>query len=250
MSPAAQFALLGVVIFLTHFQQGVTGFGSTIVSLPFLTLLIGLEASVPVLVLVGSLIAVFVVIDSWQQIIWREFAWMAAPVIVTMPAGIWLAGALPVNGLKLMLTAFAVVAGIEGLFNHRPQNQPAPASPRARLLAGLLLPFGGVMHGAMGAGGPLVVIYATRAITDKTLFRVTLSLLWAVLNMILIGQWLRTDALTPHIWKLTAFCAPFALAGVWLGNHVHYRTDGALFRKIVYWVLIVSGSALGWSALG
>lgn len=247
MNPAVQLALLGLVVFLTHFQQGVTGFGSTIVALPFITFLIGLKVAVPVLVLLGWLIAVFVVVDSWKQIVWREFAWLAVPVMLTMPVGIWLAEALPTTGLKLILAAFAVVAGVEGLLSHDRLDQPVPASRRARLIAGAFLPVGGVLHGAIGAGGPLVVIYATRAITDKTLFRVTLSLLWVVLNTILIGQWLCAGALTPHIWKLTGACAPFALAGVWLGNHTHYRTDGGLFRKIVYWVLIASGSALGWS---
>jgi len=249
MNMVVHFTILGVVILLTHFQQGVTGFGSTILSLPFITLLIGLEAAVPVLVLVGWLIAVFVVIDSWQRIVWREFVWLAVPVMMAMPAGIWLAGTMPANGLKLLLAAFAVVAGVEGLLNHCRQDQPAAASPRSRLMASVFLPLGGVLHGAFGAGGPFIIIYATRAITDKTLFRVTLCLLWIALNTILIGRWLSTGALTPHIWKLTAFCVPFALAGVWLGNRAHYGIDGVLFRKIVYWVLIASGLMLGWSVL-
>ena len=39
------------------------------------------------------------------------------------------------------------------------------------------------------------------------------------------------------------------LLGVIIGNHVHYRTDAAFFRKIVYTVLIISGVVFGWSAL-
>ncbi len=244
-----QFALLGVVIFLTYFQQSVTGFGSTILSLPFLTLLIGLPAAVAVLVLVGSLIALFVVVDSWRQIVWREFVWIMVPVAVAMPVGFWLAGALPANGMKIMLAVFAVAVGLEGLLKHCREDKPTLMPKRARLATSLFLPLGGVLHGAIGAGGPFIVIYATRAITDKTLFRVTLSLLWAVLNSLLIFQWLGTGALTPHIWKLSALCTPFALAGAWLGNHAHYRTDGVLFRKIVYWTLIVSGLVLGCSVL-
>jgi uncharacterized protein len=106
-----------------------------------------------------------------------------------------------------------------------------------------------VLHGAFGSGGPLVIIYATRAIADKTLFRVTLCLLWTALNAILIGQWVSRGTLTPHIWKTAAFCAPFAFIGVILGNHAHYRTDVVLFRKIVFSVLIASALVLGWSAL-
>ena len=99
------------------------------------------------------------------------------------------------------------------------------------------------------SGGPLVIIYATRAITDKSLFRVTLCLLWTALNAILIGQWISRGTLTPHIWKMSAFCLPFALIGVALGNRIHYRTNVGLFRTIVYSVLIASGLVLGWSTL-
>ena len=249
MSGPALLAVVALVVFLTHFQQGITGFGCTVLALPFITLLLGLKTAVPVLVMVGWLVALTIVIESRRHIVWREFAWIALPVGLAMPVGIWLAGVLPVNALKLVLAAFTVLVGIEGLIKQCRHPQPVQASARTRLVASLFLPLGGVLHGAFGSGGPLVIIYATRAISDKTLFRVTLCLLWVALNAILIGQWVSRGTLTPQIWKMAAFCAPFALIGVALGNRVHYRTDVVVFRKLVYSVLIASGLVLGWSVL-
>ena len=249
MNEAVLLTLVALVVFLTHFQQGITGFGCTMLALPFITLLLGLQTAVPMLVMVGWLVAMTIVVESWRQIVWREFAWITVPVGLAMPIGIWLASALPVKGLKLALAAFAVLVGIEGLIKQYRQAQPARSSARVRWAASLFLPLGGVLHGAFGSGGPLVIIYATRAIADKTLFRVTLCLLWTALNAILIGQWVCRGTLTPHIWKATAFSAPFALIGVALGNRIHYRTDVVVFRKLVYSVLIASGLVLGWSVL-
>ncbi len=249
MNPVLQMSLVALVVFLTHFQQGITGFGCTMLSLPFITLLIGLPTAVPMLVIIGWLVALLIVIESRRHIVWREFLWIAIPVAVTMPLGIWLANVLPVNALKLVLAAFALTVGLEGLLQQFRRTPPAAVSPRTRQLASLFLPVGGILHGAFGSGGPLVIIYATRVIADKTLFRVTLCLLWTALNTILIGQWMVRGTLTPHIWKLAAFCVPFAVVGVWLGNRAHYKTDVVLFRKIVYAVLIASGAVLGWSAL-
>lgn len=247
MSPALQLTLVAVVIFLTHFQQGITGFGCTVLSLPFIALLLGLPTGVPVLVIVGCMVAATIVVESWRRIVWREFAWIAVPVGLTMPIGVWIASALPVNALKLVLAAFTVIIGIEGLIKQFCGAQQVQASPRSRMLASLFLPVGGILHGAFASGGPLVIIYATRAIADKTLFRVTLCLLWTVLNLILIGQRIAQGTMTPEIWKMAAFCAPFALVGIVLGNRAHYRTDPMLFRKIVYSVLIASGLVLAWS---
>ena len=249
MNDALLLTLVAVVVFLTHFQQGITGFGCTVLALPFITLLLGLQTAVPLLVMVGWLVALSIVVESRRHIVWREFAWIALPVGLAMPIGIWLAGALPVKGLKLVLAAFTVLVGIEGLIKQSCQATPVQSSLRVRRLAGLFLPLGGVLHGAFGSGGPLVIIYATRAITDKSLFRVTLCLLWTALNAILIGQWITRGTLTPHIWKMSAFALPFALIGVALGNRIHYRTNVGLFRKIVYSVLIASGLVLGWSTL-
>ncbi len=251
MNSTVQLTLVAAVIFLTHYQQGITGFGCTMLSLPFITLLLGLETAVPMLIMMGWLVALLIVIESRRHIVWREFAWIVIPVAVTMPIGIWLAKVLPGKELKVALATFAVIVGIEGLIKQYRQARPQrEVTTKSRLLSGLFLPLGGVLQGAFGAGGPLVIIYATRVISDKTLFRVTLCMLWTALNPILIGLRMHSgEVLTPHIWKWTAFCLPFGLVGVWLGNRAHYRADIVVFRKLVYSVLIMSGLVLAWSVL-
>lgn len=233
---------------LTHFQEGVTGFGCTVLALPFITLLLGLKVAVPVLVIQGWLLAMLLVLESRKKIVWGEFARILVLVGIGFPFGIWGAKALPESVLKWVLAAFMVGVGTQGLVNQFKGAAPrGKMSPRTRLLASSFLPLGGVIHGAFGSGGPLLVIYAARALTDKTLFRVTLCMVWTVLNAVMIGQWVMSSSLTPHIWKMTAFCLPFTLVGLVLGNHAHYRINEIMFRKMVYSVLIVSGIVLVWS---
>jgi len=113
-----------------------------------------------------------------------------------------------------------------------------------RCLLSVFLPLGGIMQGAFGSGGPLVVIYGTRAIADKSVFRVTLSLVWIVLNTTMIGRWIVAGSLTPEILRLTGMCVPVVLAGLFLGNVAHHRVNALVFRRIVYGVLIASGFVL------
>lgn len=43
-------ALFGIVVLMTHFVEGITGFGSTALALPFCIMLVGMKTAVPVLI--------------------------------------------------------------------------------------------------------------------------------------------------------------------------------------------------------
>lgn len=269
-----RYGLVCLIVLLTHFQEGITGFGCVALGLPFVTLLLGLDAAVPVLTIPGWFLAVLIVLESrkhkaWGCLdhnhvvripgasiefsfneIWREFWLICIFVGIGMPFGIVGARVLPEATLKWVLAGFMVAIGTNGLVNQlRGVTPPAKIAPRVRLLTGALMPISGVIHGAFAAGGPLLVVYATRAITDKTLFRVTLCMVWIVLNGVLVAQWMMSGRLTPQIWRISALCMPFMLIGLFLGNRAHYRINENTFRKVVYSVLIASGVFLVWSLL-
>jgi uncharacterized membrane protein YfcA len=80
-----------------------------------------------------------------------------------------------------------------------------PAAPEAaisktfwgRLPYYLILVVGGMVHGAFASGGPLVVLYASKTLTDKGSFRATLCLLWTTLNTLLLINYLRSGCSRP-----------------------------------------------------
>jgi uncharacterized protein len=94
-----------------------------------------------------------------------------------------------------------------------------------------------------------LVVYCARALPDKSLFRVTMSLLWLVINTILIGQWAASGRLTVEALTHAGWCAPFMIAGLILGTFAHYRVDEAIFRRILYAVLLIASAMLLHSAL-
>jgi uncharacterized protein len=253
MNETIAFLLALVVIFLTHFQSCITGFGATVLAMPFVALLIGLEEARFVLMVQGWLLALLVVIESWRKIAWREFAIIISLMGIAIPIGQWMFVNLPANTLMIILSVFTVAVGIEGLIKHfRPgaaESAVERSSARSRWLASLFLPLAGAIHGAFATGGPLLVIYATRAIPDKSLFRVTLCLTWTVLNSWLIGSTFYAGGIAPRILMMTGLCIPVSVFGFWLGNRVHYRVNQHLFRQIVFVVLTAVGLFMGWSAI-
>lgn len=256
MNEYVAFSLALAVIFLTHFQSCITGFGATVLAMPFVAMLIGIDTAVPVLLVQGGLLSLLVVVESWRKIVWREFLIVIVLMGLGIGPGIWMFANLRKDILMLILAGFAVVVGVEGLIRYglapaaAANAPPKQATPRARALSALLLPLAGAIHGAFGTGGPLLVIYATRAIPDKSLFRVTLCLVWTTLNTVLVVQKAGSGAMPARVLLLTLIAIPVSVFGFWVGNRVHHRVNDLAFRRIVFGVLTAVGLFMGWSALG
>jgi uncharacterized membrane protein YfcA len=250
MSEDVRLGLVCMIVLLTGFQEGVTGFGSTVLALPFVTLLLGLKTAVPVLVILAWVLAALIVLESRRHIVWREYFHIALLVAVGLPFGIWLRQSRPPEELRWILAGFMVAVGAQGLIRQLMGRQHSKMSPRKKLSTSAFLPLGGIIHGAFGTGGPLVVIYAARAITEKTLFRVTMCMMWFTINTIVITQWATGPVRHMHIARTAAVCLPFTLLGLFVGNKAHYRINENVFRMVVYSVLIASGAFLVWSLVG
>ena len=105
-----------------------------------------------------------------------------------------------------------------------------------------LLFAGGIIQGAFGTGGPFIVIYSARALPEKRVFRVTLSLLWFTINSCRLIFWLSDGRLTaPESGKALLWAFPVMLAGVILGDYLHNKVSERNFKIGAYAILVLSG---------
>ncbi len=250
MSELLRCALLCLVVFLTHFQEAVTGFGCTVLALPFVVFLLGLHLAVKVLVIQAWILTVYIIISARKDIVWRQYGRIALFAGLALPLGIRLRDALPGSTLKWILGVFMVLVAVRGLvvqLRNKPVEKWSPSALQHWVMNGVLM-LGGIIHGAFGSGGPFVVIYATKALTDKSLFRVTLCMVWLTLNSIMIAQWGVSRALSSEVWRYTAICTPFTAVGMIVGDRCHHRIREHAFRLLVFAVLLLSGAAVLYSA--
>jgi uncharacterized membrane protein YfcA len=234
----AHVAAAGLIIFAAHLVGGVTGFGSGVLGLPLLALVIGLDAGKQSLLLLSTALYLYLVIRWWRQIDWRQFAIMAGLAAVGVPAGMWLYELLPHRAALIALGAFIVLVALRNLLSLFPE-QRAP-----RWLARVMLVAGGVVHGAFTTGGPLLVVYADQNLRDKASFRVTLSLMWLSLSVLLAAGWSWAHAWVGTSFRYTLIGAPFLLAGLAAGEWLHHRVDERAFRRWVNVTLLVIGVIL------
>ncbi len=250
-----QSILFGLVVLITHFLEGITGFGCTVLALPFGISLAGVKIAVPVLVVIAWVLALYIVIIDFKKIVWKEYFKIVAFVILGLPIGMWLFSSMPDAILKKLLGSFMIMIALRGLavaFKTRTavsysaavtDNFPGETKKisRPKYWLNLLLFLGGIVHGAFGSGGPLVVIYAAGALPAKSNFRATLCALWFTLNSIIIIRYISQSVLTVPVIKLILWALPFLVIGMILGNIAHDRIKENAFIKLVYAVLLVSG---------
>ena len=231
--------LFGIVVLTTHFLEGITGFGCTVLALPFCTMLVGIKTAVPVLVVLAWILALYIIIIDFKNIKWEEFFKIAAFVGLGLPVGILLFSYLPEGVLKIILGIFMIIVSIRGLYISFTKN--TIVKNINKYLLNFILFLGGIIHGAFGSGGPFVVIYAAKALPNKSNFRATLCTLWFTLNSIIIYKNIKVGAINPLVQKLLIAVIPFLIVGMILGNVAHHKVKDTVFTKIVYGVLLASG---------
>ena len=246
MSEIILLILSGLVIMVTNAIEGVTGFGSTVIALPFLNLTIGLHDAVQLLCFFGWLVPLYIVSRSWRHIKWSELGRILLWCAPGVPLGIYLFDVLPAEILCCLLGLFMIYVGASGWQGLKCVTcMPVPVVAKRSKLLKFFLFCGGVIQGAFGTGGPFIVIYAAKALPDKSLFRVTLSLLWLTINSSRMAVWaVKGELSNAHLWKLVLICLPFWAAGILFGDYLHQRVSERGFKYGVYALLAVSGAVM------
>ncbi len=230
--------LVGCVVFVTHFVQGVTGFGCAMLAMPFCIMLLGLDVARPVLTVLALILDIALLATSWNHIDRRRYLHILAWVLPGLPVGMIAYNVMPQAVLVRVFAGFMLIVGIQGLAAQARAGTEARRWPQWFLH--VLLLAGGAAQGAFTSGGPPVVIYATQTIPGKSPFRAALVAIWTTLNVFIVADIVRTHALTGTPGRLVLICLPFLAAGASLGEAVHRRISGQRFMTLVYIMLLVS----------
>ncbi|MDR1370903.1 MAG: sulfite exporter TauE/SafE family protein [Dysgonamonadaceae bacterium] len=232
--------LVGLVVFITHTLEAVTGFGCTVLAFPFVIALMGdLEIAKIVLSVLAWALALYFVITKYKQIQWNQFGIIVLLAGLGMPAGMLLFRNLDAAILKKALGVFILLSAAIQLYKSFVPATGTRSLPK--WLGYMFLLSGGIVHGAFAIGGPLIVLYSSNKIPDKGQFRATMCLLWAILNTVLMVQYVLEKKLTPAIGYELLFLLPFLVAGIFAGEVIHKRVSEILFKKVVFSSLLLVG---------
>lgn len=230
-------ALFLAAFFFAYTVQAITGFAGNIFAMPVGTGLLGLNSTVSILNAMGFFACGLLAMTDIKMVNWREFFKIISVMIVFMLVGIWLDTLMPLEVLLKIYGAVIVLVGARNLLFTKQRFLPEWA-------LWIVLALAGIIQGMFVSGGAFLVIYAVQKLRDRQQFRITLSLVWAVLNLIYACIAFQQGHFTGDVIQVILMCVPLAIGATFLGNRLQKRISKERFLKLVYALLVVIGLIL------
>jgi uncharacterized membrane protein YfcA len=120
----------------------------------------------------------------------------------------------------------------------------AAAAPISKAASSAAMLGAGVVHGIYAAGGPLLVYAVGREGLGKKEFRSTLSMVWILLNVILVTRFSLAGDYDRAVARDIALLVPTVPLGILVGEWVHRKVDERRFRIAVLVLLIAAAISL------
>ena len=231
--------LAPVVIMLAYTVFGLSGFGSTVISVPILAHFLPVSYLVPLMALLDLVSASIMQVQGRKHVAKAEMKRLIPFMFLGFVVGATLLVGVPDKYLRIALGAFAVGVGVYSIFN---PSVHGSISAWWSIPAGVV---GGSVATVFGAGGPVYATYLGGRIKDKTELRATMSFLISIsaftraLVYVVSGLMLHAA-----IFAGLAVLAPFVWAGLRIGHRIHVGLTQPQMRRAIGGLLLVTGGSL------
>ena len=226
-----------VVVFIAFTVQSLTGFGGPLIAMPLGISVVGVELAKPVITFCAWLSAAVIAVRNRKHIVYKELFKMSGIMLVFMIAGLWIFTNVKASFLQILYGIIVICIGLKKLV--WPSENPLP-----KWMAAVAICLAGVMQGLFVSGGSFLVIYAISAIPEKQQFRATLSGVWAVVNILLLGSYVLNGSLTQNVLSTASLSLIPLIAAIVCGSLLAGKMNQKVFLKGAYILLVISGAIL------
>lgn len=226
-----------LVAFAGAFVQGITGFGSAMVFMSFLPLVVPLASASAMVPVMLTIIGIQVTIKMFKHINWKTIVIPLLLSMVSASIGVWIMQFFTVKTMQIVLGCFLILVGI---YSFATSKHPIRIKPTivSGGIAGLVA---GVFTGLLNIGGPPLAIYYNAATDDPKEFKANIEFNfiimygWTALNYAVKGSYTNENLL----YLLPA--AVGVIAASFLGLKVYSKFDKKLVSRLVWGMLIIMG---------
>ena len=226
------------ILFVAGWVQGVSGFGSALIAIPLLTLIIDIKTAVPLCSLASTVIATYMTLQLRHSFDLKKIGPLCMGAIPGIAVGATLLKTVPSHIIETVMGVFLIGYGVFNLFFAIP---PKRIHRRWGYLAGFLT---GAIGAALSAGGPPTIIYTTLNNWTKDEIKATLSGFFCFTSYLVIVAHLITGVTTLSVFKTFLISGPFILLGTALGTYCYRFFKKDFYLKVVFFSLIVMGAMM------
>jgi uncharacterized membrane protein YfcA len=229
------YLFLAVISLLAGFIQGLSGFGSVLLSLPLLVFLLDVKTAIPLVALYGLALSVFLLVQLREHWDWKKLYPLCLSSVPGAPLGVWLLNRLDAQVIQWAVGGFLLVYALFMLF-FRPAMRVTGAG--WAYLSGFIA---GCLGGAIGASGPPVIVYTSLQPWSKDDIKVTLQGFFVISGIVVVFFQALGGLVTGTVLWYFAVTLPLLLTGTWLGSLLYGRIREEGYRKLILMLLALLG---------
>ncbi|HAY67859.1 sulfite exporter TauE/SafE family protein [bacterium] len=242
----SQIVVVMVSVIIGAILKSTSGIGMPFVTIPAISYVATIEEAVVVGALPNlalNLALVWAQRSHWSRT--RDLARLSAFAFVGGAAGTFLLVSLPEKPLIAVL--ILVVLGYVALKLASPEFEVGPET--SHRWAPVVGSAAGIMQGAVGISGPIVVSWVQSLRLDRNAQILAVTVLFAAAGISQFPVLVASGELK-GLWIVTlAACIP-ALATIPLGSRIRDRLSSAAFDQFVLALLVFSAIGLAWRTFG
>jgi uncharacterized protein len=233
------YVLAPLVIITGYTVFGLSGFGSTVISVPILAHFLPISYLVPLMVLLDLTSATLIGAKDRRHVSRAELKHIIPFMFLGFVVGATALVKVPDEYLRPALGLFTMVIGFNSIVNPRLQE---------RISSWWCVPtgvVGGAVATVFGAGGPIYATYLSGRLEDKTEIRATMGALISI-SAFTRAIVYAVSGLLLHaaIFVGGLLLAPFVLIGLRLGNRIHLNLSQEQLRRTVGIIVLFTGASL------
>ena len=232
--------LASLIIFCAFFVRSLSGFGSALVSIPFLALFFDLKFAVPLEALFEVLFSLILLPQVYKKISYRALAPLLIGAALGSLLGSYFLFSLNGNFLRKIF-GLAVIAFALKLWLEQKTDKVQAISKFWGILAGGL---GGILGGLFGTSGPPYVMYLSSCLKQKEVLRATLITLFALDYTWRAGLFALNGAYTWPMLTYVVYLTPAMVLGSILGHKTQVHLNEKIFQRLIALILGASGCLL------
>ena len=230
-----------LVVILGYTVFGLSGFGSTAITVPILAHYLPVSYLVPMMALLDCACSLIVGTANREHVSMAELKWLTPVMFGGFAIGATVLVKVPDEYLRIALGIFAMAIGGYSIVN------PSVHRRISRLWVIPIGLLGGAVATVFGAGGPIYATYLSARLGDKSQVRATTSMLISV-SAFSRAVIYAVSGLLLHVAIAVGavVLAPFVWLGLKIGTHIHVGLSQQQMRRVVGGLLVFTGFSLLW----
>jgi len=229
-------ALIGAAALVAFIVRGLTGFGSSMIGIGSMSIVLPPAQVVPAFLLVELLTTVNLLPSVWRAIDWRSLRWVVIGCALSTPLGVLALQGLAADTMRAVISGLLLLVSGAMLAGAKVQSTPGPAGTFAVGIAS------GLLNGAAGIGGPPAIVFYF-ATARAAVGRATLIAFFLFTDIYMLAWAGTLGALDAAAWRLVGAALPLSLVGIWIGGRIFARLHEADLRRTVWLLLAAIGAA-------